>query len=341
MATPKKEKSGKWSIRVFTGYEYKDGQKKRKYKYMTADTKKEVMLLASNYLQENHDDETNLDLHEAMRRYIDMKENVLSASTIRGYEQVLRCYYSDGIGLMKIDDIRSVDLQLFVSNISKTVGAKSVKNIYALCTATLGMFRPDFSPRVTLPARPKADVHVPSVDDVKKVLEFYKGTPMEVAILLAVFVPTRRSEVCALHSDDLDGNVLMIRRAMVKTKTGEYVIKETPKTDQSNRNVLLPDFVVERLPKHGKLCDLSPTTITNNLNRTLKRLGIEHFSYHSLRHLSASLMKSLGFNSKVIQARGGWESDNIVNSVYMTALDDDMIQATKTLNDTFSHLVSS
>ena len=88
MASAKKLPSGNWRVNLYIG---KTPDGKRQYKSFTADTKKEAEFLAAQYNQ-NHIDvnRSELPLRDAVERYIKSKENVLSPSTVRGYNNILK-----------------------------------------------------------------------------------------------------------------------------------------------------------------------------------------------------------------------------------------------------------
>lgn len=50
----------------------------------------------------------------------------------------------------------------------------------------------------------------------------------------------RRSEICALTLDDIEGDALHIRKAIVLNENNEWVIKTT-KTTEGTRDIVIPD----------------------------------------------------------------------------------------------------
>ena len=94
----------------------------------------------------------DLTVKEAIAGYIDVKEGVLSPSTIAGYSKMLRNNYK-GIEDKRINSLRSEDMQRFVSGLAAGHSSKTVSNAYNLLTAAIGMYAPDLSFRVTMPPR--------------------------------------------------------------------------------------------------------------------------------------------------------------------------------------------
>lgn len=85
MATAKKLPSGNWRILAFSGYKIIDGKKRRTYESFTGKTKKDVNLQFALWQNSKHRD-ANMSVGEAIDGYISLKENVLSPSTVRGFE---------------------------------------------------------------------------------------------------------------------------------------------------------------------------------------------------------------------------------------------------------------
>ena len=100
----KKLPSGSWRVQVFSHYEYiqqKDGsiKKKRIYESFTCTDpsnrgKREAERLAAEYAaNKERISRTDYTLKEAMEKYIASKENILSTTTIRGYNTLIRKFY--------------------------------------------------------------------------------------------------------------------------------------------------------------------------------------------------------------------------------------------------------
>lgn len=53
----------------------------------------------------------------------------------------------------------------------------------------------------------KFDLHIPSDQDVKKLLNTVSDTEMELPILLSAFGPMRKGEICTLHAEDTQGSL--------------------------------------------------------------------------------------------------------------------------------------
>lgn len=93
-------------------------------------------------LMEEQKPVAELTVGQAIDRYIDSKDAVLSPSTIRGYKSLQK-----GI-LLPLHDVRLADLtqeavQRFVNRIARDHSPKTVKNVHGLISAALSVYRPE------------------------------------------------------------------------------------------------------------------------------------------------------------------------------------------------------
>ena len=248
--------------------------------------------------------------------YIKSKENVISPATIRGYRSIIN-NLDDNFKNIQIDKITLPVLQTLINDYSATHSPKSVRNLNGFIMSVLKYNGSDIqTPR--LPQKEKKDVYIPTEDDIKRLLHEFKGNKYEPFIVLAT-MGLRRSEICALTPDDLNGNVLTINKALVQNDKKQWVIKTT-KTESSTRTIVIPDEVVELLNKNG-FYKGNPENLYFALQRAQKRLGIKSFPLHKLRHFFASYMHDLGYSDKQIQEFGGWKTDAIMKTVYQHAME--------------------
>lgn len=282
-------------------------------------TQKQAMLEMAKKLESAQGNHQSMTFKVAAEKYIEAKRNVLSPSTIRGYNGILK-QISESFLDESIYDITAMDVQKEINRYSKDHSPKSVYNLHGFISAILGMFCPNLKLNTTLPQKLKNEPYIPSDEDVKKILDYSKGTQFEIPLILACY-GMRRSEICALASDDIDGDVVHINKAMVQDENKKWVIKTT-KTTTSTREIIIPTKIAERIREQGYVYDGHPGKISDYLYRTQKKLGIESFSIHKLRHYFASKMSSLGIPEADIMRMGGWETDHVMKSVYRHSMMD-------------------
>lgn len=345
---PKKKKnqlpSKKFRVQV---YDYTDTEGKKHYKSFTADSKKLAQAAANEWRVNKDKDKLiveNLTVYEAITQYMNIKKGVLSPATLRGYTGMQKNYFSGSFGLTKLPNLNNATIQLWVSDLSSKVSPKTVGNAYGLLSATLDMFSPDAQFKIKLPQKTKPELYCPNDNDVKRLLDYIAGTELEIAVLLAAFGPLRRGEICALNGDrDISGNKIRVRHSMVKGPDKQWYIKE-PKTPESNRELDMPDFVMNRIRgRHGEIVHMNPDYITHRFGRILKKLNIPHFRFHDLRHYSASIMHAIGVPDQYIMCRGGWKTDTVLKNTYRNVIDLESARQNKKINKYFekvSHEVS-
>ena len=106
---------------------------------------------------------------------------------------------------------------------SKKCSPKSVSNHHGFISAVLNVFSPNLKLNTTLPQKSKNEPYIPSDDDVKRILEYASGSKYEIPIVLACY-GLRRSEICALTPEDLDGDVVTINKALVQDENKEWIV---------------------------------------------------------------------------------------------------------------------
>lgn len=336
MAKARELPSGAWRVEVFL---QRDASGKRIRKSFTAPSPEEAEYAALEWkLGKSKESTEDITVHNAVSRYIDAKRGVLSPSTTRIYEGTLRNYFSGDFGNVKLDKLTSTITQIWISDLSKSLSPKTVRNAHALLTAALEMFAPDLRLKTTLPAKKKPDLYTPSDEDIKKLLKHIEGKELEIAVLLAAFGPMRRGEICALTSKDIKGNIVDVNKSMVQGPDGLWHIKQ-PKTYGSYRKIEYPDFVIEKLKGiDGRIINATPEHITSRFCRAIRFAKLPHFRFHDLRHYSASIMHAIGVPDQYIMQRGGWQSDNIMKSVYRNVINEESAKQNEKIIKHFNEL---
>lgn len=340
MAKAKKLSSGSWRVQVFSHYEIVDGVKRPRYRSFTAPTKAEAELQASSFATDKKRySRANLTVSEAVTKYIQAKESVLSPATIRTYEQIAKTHLTT-IGPVMIDMVTNADLQNWISKLSVKLSAKTVKNVYTLVTSAISLYT-EKSFRVTLPARQPKQYNIPTDADVALLIKESRPD-LKVAIVLAS-CGLRRGEICALKYADIlrDFSAIYIHSDMVLDKNKKWIHKDMPKTSDSVRSVELPPEVIQMLgdgDPDDYVIRSTPAAISDAFARLRTRLGMS-CRFHDLRHYSASIMHAIGIPDQYIMQRHGWSSDTVLKSVYRNTLSDKSNQFTHLTNDYFAHNV--
>ena len=172
---------------------------------------------------------------------------------------------------IKIERLSMEQIQKSINIYSANHSPKSVRNCHGLLSAVLKMFRPELTLYTTLPQKEKSNLYVPTDQDIQRLFAVSKNTNYYIPIILAAFGGMREGEICALTSNDIHGNYVTVDKSMVCDSDGKWQIK-APKTFSSNRDIELPDFVIDALKgKDGKLVVYTPHSLSIGFNK-LSRL---------------------------------------------------------------------
>lgn len=207
---------------------------------------------------------------------------------------------------------------------------------------------------------PLADIKRPKViqkefevydeNEVQKLLAALATEPIlwQVMITLAITTGLRRGELLGLDWNkhiDLESGIIEVKQTISSMVNGEPIITE-PKTKKSKRKVSLPDAMTERLKEYYlharklrfQMGDLwrggdhffvfchpdgkpfYPETPYLHFRSFLKKHGLRYTTFHSLRHLSATILINQGVHAKIISERLGHSNINTTMNVYGHAL---------------------
>ena len=335
MAKARKLPSGNYRVRVYS-HIGKDG--KRVYVSFTAPTKAEAESKAAQYAYNKHRIQKNdLTVKEAVNRYIEVKDGVLSESTINGYYKYARIEKS--IDDTKISKLTSADLQLFIGEFSNGRSPKTVKNMTSLILSAINMFQPDIKFHVTLPMYVRKKARVPSDDDIMALMNA-ASRKMKLSIALGCR-SARRGEICAIQLKDIkkiDKKTysIHIHGDCVQDKNGKWIYKKTPKTPESDRNILVPKEVIDLIDAKNPddyIVDILPCTITGNFTYLKNKVGIK-MAFHDTRHYYASIMAAIGVPDFATAEMGGWRHvDRTMKEIYQGVQEDKKIEYLKIGND--------
>lgn len=313
----KKLPSGNWRVRV----SIKKDDGKYSTKSFTAPTRKEAEYLATSFLAgTGSSNDENILIGDAMKSYIDSHRSVASPSTVREWLKMERLYYDD-VKKMRVSDFATADAQAFINRLSARLSPKSVRNIYGFLSTVIRYSDDEKVLRPQLPKKEKPQFHTPTDEEVKALIDS-ADPELKIAICLASVGTLRRGEICGLSYSDIKENFIHVHRVKVQDENKEWVIKEIPKTEDSDRWVELPVEIIDLLGSgEGYIMSINPDRITNRFCKLRDRLEIRT-RFHDLRHYSASIMHALGVPDQYIMERGGWRSDTILKQVYRNVLED-------------------
>ena len=337
----KKLPSGNYRVQVVAGY---DLNGKRIVKSFTAEEEWKALKMATDYINNNgmSVDDKNLTLQMAMSRYIESRKNIIEETTVSAYKQVLNHRFKMLMN-MKLTELKPIFIQQALNYEAQNVSAKTIKNSYALLKSVLKMYGADVDLRnIVLPKLVKRKRELPSFETL---YPLFKGTSVELPVLLASWLSLRIGEVIGLQFRDIDKKkrTIELKRSIIKTDDG-YKVREGLKTEKSQRVLALPDYIynlIEQQPHEKETDFIVPLTrkiVYGRFKKIVLQNGID-MTFHDLRHLNASIMLMLGVPDKYAMERGGWSTDNILKSVYQETFSSERKRVDKMVDGYFNEII--
>jgi len=291
-------------------------------------SEREIMLAFADKIQTS-EPQSRGSFSDYAYRYIDSKKNILSPVSLRTYNGIINAI-SDRFKSKNLYDITQEDVQREINEHSLTHQPKTTRSLHGFIASVMGMYRPQFTLKTTLPRLEKQKRYIPSSNDVKRILDAINGTEYSIPFQLGI-LGLRRGEICALELSDLNGNELTINKTMVYYKG--WSVKKTPKTDESNRTIIIPQALADEITSSGVIFDGDPKRLNKHLQRIQNQLDIPKFRFHDLRHYFASYASTLGIPESDIMAMGGWKSDYVFKSIYRDSIDESRKKSMKKIAD--------
>lgn len=260
---------------------------------------------------------------DAIDRYIDSKDAILSPSTVNGYRKLRKVVFPELMSV-KCSALTQDRVQRAVNKMAREKSPKYVRNAYGLFTAAMVEECPDKVFRISLPQKEAPKIKIPTMDEIRILHEDCKGTGFELPFLLAVWLGLRTSEIRGLTWDCLDGNILTIKQAMVDGEDGPQL--KQPKTYSGNRKLKVPPYIMGLLDASPRtdeyIVHASRNALYKHLQRACARCGVSPFRFHDLRHVNASVMLRLNVPDKYAMERMGHSTNNMLKNVYQHTMDD-------------------
>lgn len=278
---------------------------------------------------------------QAIDRYIESKNAVLSPTTIRGYNRMRK---ND---LQELMDVPLVALtqeavQKAVNKMANKKSPKSVRNACGLLTASLAVYRPSFILRITLPQSRKTEISIPSTEEVNAILNSVKGTKYELPFMLAATMGLRTSEIRGLTWDCIEGDRMHIKQALVTGDNGD-VLKPT-KSYSGDRWLKISPQVQVLLDKRVRvegayLFKLTEHSMYDIMMHKCEKLGLPRYSPHDLRHYYASVLLSLGVPDKYTMERMGHSTTHMLKNVYQHTMEEKQQKVTDDIEGFFNEKI--
>ena len=262
------------------------------------------------------------------------KKRTIKESTQVRYDDFYRRYIKKQIGKQRVADFNPIILERLLQNMADDdYSTKTIRDVYNILNA---MFKYAVHNRI-LTFNPCAGVEVPktktkqirvlTVKEQREVLEHAKERIHENLIQVALGTGMRGGELLGLTWDDVDfrKREISVNKTLVYIKdkeTKKYVFKyQTPKTKNSVRTVIMPQFLCDEMQDCLKLYyslkpddRIFPVTkyyLNHEMERGCKASGVKKIRVHDLRHSHVSLLINMGYTALAIGKRVGHSAEKI------------------------------
>lgn len=277
---------------------------------------------------------SKISVKQAIENYINSKTSILSPSTLYEYRRAARNDFSD-IADRMVSDMTPEATQMWINDLAASHSPKTVRNTFALFKASLKPVTDCRYDLIILPKRVKAEIVVPTTEEVSALINASEGYTRS-AIILAAWLGLRRSEVLALTKDCLSGNVLHIRQARVRSVDGEAV--KRPKSYSGDRKIRIPDDIANMIRSSAtdNIVPVNASTLSYHFEQACKKAGVRKMRFHDLRHYSASVLLMLGVPDKYAMERMGHATNNMLKTVYQHTMAEKRTEIDNAVDDYFN-----
>lgn len=341
--TNEKNKEGLTKYKVRINYILPNGKAKQltRIAYGLQEAKKLESDL--NFQTKDTSFEKNLTLLQLYKIYMDYKQSIVRASTLKKTRETLEHHVLVILGDYKLDKLTTRVFEKWKNDINnKNLLISTKHNIYSECRALLNYgVKMDYIKNNNL-------IKVGNFIDAyeiatRKTICYYnleEFQAFQIAALeeanknnyfdfylfftIAFYTGCRKGEINALTWRDYDRGkkALSITKSISQKLKGGDVVTP-PKNMNSNRKIKLPDKLVAALNEHydrskatyesfsddyaicGGIIPLRDTTICNAQKRYEQLANVHHIKIHDFRHSHASLLINSGVNIMEVSRRLG------------------------------------
>lgn len=282
----------------------------------------------------------------------------IEASTYFSYRNTVLssiCPYFEKLGI-KLYDLTTNDIQKFYRHKMDAdgVSANTIYHYHANIHKCLnyavktGRIKKNPSDNVDLPKKQPHIANFYTAEELKKLLEYAKGSPIELIVRLAAWFGLRRGEILGIRWQDVDlaSKTLFISgtikdKGSSGSKIHNMYYKPSAKTSASIRSFPMPDQAVLYLSNLKQLQASWPTLnpdynhkwdgfvfirpngdlipleyVSRTFPKLCERAGLRRLKLHELRHTNISLLLEAGASMKELQEWAGHSSYTTTANIY-------------------------
>ncbi|MCL2078190.1 MAG: site-specific integrase [Oscillospiraceae bacterium] len=216
------------------------------------------------------------------------------------------------------------------------------------------------------PKMEQKEIHILTDYEQKEFLNACKGHRLEALYTLALATGMRRGEILALSWDNVNLNTksIMVKSSVSRIKDPDTqktdLIFSEPKTKAGRRSVPIVDSLIPVLESHKERQDsekatagsawnernlvfcsnvgsiIEPRRVCTTMDKIADKAGLEHFTFHALRHTFATRMLEANVPAKVVQDILGHADVTLTLNTYSHVIGTTAHEQIAKINDLFA-----
>ena len=299
------------------------------------------------------------------------KKSELKPSTVSSYERAIKKHIVPDLGHIALSDLRRRHIKKWIKMMMKEPGRsgkgvaqRTIKTRLAALSSALTdalddeLITSNPASGVTVPKTKKFEPIAVSDKMANEILDHAAGSRSYLPIHLGLDTGMRRGELLALRWTDVHLDDGYIKVARSRTTVNGRAVEDTPKTEQSGRDISLAEGTVTYLREHqqqqkkvvfpnlGKKWSpeeyifvteeggpIHPELLSRNFKAIVAEAGYPGLRFHDLRHAHATIMLKAKVGMKVVQERLGHKDYSTTANTYTHVLKETADEAAQIFED--------
>jgi integrase len=343
-----------------------------KYKSLYAPTEKEAYKKLQDALYQQNQGTLAIGRDQTVKQFLeywleDVEKPDVRVGTYVGNRVLVHKHLIPGIGHIKLQKLTPQRVQSFyATKLKGGTSSSRVKQMQGVLHKALDHARDiklvgmNAAEGVKLPKYEKHKPQVLSPEQARLLLNKARERGLETVLALAVGTGMREGEILGLRWSDFD----FVKSVLQISRTVDYIpgygfVEGKPKTQSSERAILLPQFLVVLLKAHRALQletrlkagtkwidrDLVfpngmgnyqfDTSLRRQFYRVLDVAELPRMRFHDLRHSAATILISMGVPANVVQKLLGHSDVATTLGIYGSVLPSMQQDAANRMDDVF------
>lgn len=348
MSVYKDSKQGTW----YVSFRYEDwkGEKKQKMKRGFR-TKKEALAYEAEFIRTAKAD-MDMQLGSFVEIYFRDKKNELKQNSITNKRHMIITHVLPYFEHKKMNEVKPADViqwqnAIMEKNLSKTYERMIQNQLTALFNHAEKIYGLKNNPRKCVKKMGKSDadrMEFGTKDEYDQYISHVpQGSELYLMSEILFWTGMREGELLALMPKDVDlkNNLIHISKTYYRL-AGQDIIT-SPKTDSSNRTVVIPDFLkVEienyiqghyQMPEDERLFPIVARTLQKKFKNAIDKAGVKEIRVHDLRHSHVAYLINQNVQPLIIKERLGHRDIKITLNTYGHLYPSQQLQLAEILNE--------